>query len=173
MSRVTVLVAAYNAGKYLAECLDSLVGQTLKDIQIVCIDDASTDSTPEILNRYAAADSRIVVHQTSCPNAIAQMSRFGNRIIKTKWRKGQDIAFLSGIKLKGFDRKGIIKEMMDVITSEMDLNIRSLNIETKNNVFKGTLMLYIQSVRSLNNLIDELRQIDQMESVERIGYNVN
>lgn len=61
MSRVTVLVAAYNAGKYLAECLDSLVGQTLKDIQIVCIDDASTDSTPEILNRYAAADSRIVV----------------------------------------------------------------------------------------------------------------
>ncbi|MBO7112831.1 MAG: glycosyltransferase, partial [Bacteroidaceae bacterium] len=44
MSKVTVLVAAYNACKYLAECLDSLAGQTLKDIQIVCIDDASTDS---------------------------------------------------------------------------------------------------------------------------------
>lgn len=61
MSRVTVLVAAYNAARYLEECLDSLVNQTLQDIQIVCIDDASTDSTPEILKRYAESDSRIVL----------------------------------------------------------------------------------------------------------------
>ena len=45
MSKVTVLVAAYNAQDYLEECLDSLSAQTLRDIQIVCIDDASTDST--------------------------------------------------------------------------------------------------------------------------------
>ncbi len=51
MSKVTVLVAAYNAQDYLEECLDSLSAQTLRDIQIVCIDDASTDSTPEILRR--------------------------------------------------------------------------------------------------------------------------
>lgn len=63
MSRVTVLVAAYNAEKYLEACLDSLVNQTLKDIQIVCIDDASTDSTPEILNKYASQDSRIKILQ--------------------------------------------------------------------------------------------------------------
>lgn len=61
MSRVTVLVAAYNAQKYLGECLDSLLEQTLKDIQIVCIDDASTDNTPDILADYAARDSRIRV----------------------------------------------------------------------------------------------------------------
>lgn len=59
MSKVTVLVAAYNAEKYLEACLDSLVNQTLKDIQIVCIDDASTDSTPAILQKYADKDSRI------------------------------------------------------------------------------------------------------------------
>ena len=61
MSRVTVLVAAYNAEKYLEACLDSLVNQTLKDIQIVCIDDASTDSTPAILQKYADKDSRIQI----------------------------------------------------------------------------------------------------------------
>lgn len=65
MSRVTVLVAAYNAGKYLEACLDSLVNQTLKDIQIVCIDDASTDSTPVILNKYASKDSRIKILKRS------------------------------------------------------------------------------------------------------------
>lgn len=61
MSRVTVLVAAYNAGKYLEECLDSLTGQTLKDIRIVCIDDASTDNTLSILRRYAASDRRVTI----------------------------------------------------------------------------------------------------------------
>jgi glycosyltransferase involved in cell wall biosynthesis len=61
MSRVTVLVAAYNAQMYLCECLDSLLVQTIHDIQIVCIDDASTDSTPAILSEYAQRDSRIVV----------------------------------------------------------------------------------------------------------------
>lgn len=144
----------YEQIKYvLADCCNPIPGDTVVGFQI--------------------SDNRIVVHQTSCPNAISQMSRFGNRIIKTKWRKGQNIAFLSGIKLKGFDRKGIIKEIIDVVTSQMDLNIRSLNIETKNNVFTGTLMLYIQSVRTLNNLIEQLSTIDQIESVDRIGYNID
>ena len=61
MSRVTVLVAAYNAQEYIGECLDSLERQTFNDIQIVCIDDASNDATPQILARYADMDSRIRV----------------------------------------------------------------------------------------------------------------
>lgn len=121
---------------------------------------------------FQVANDRIVIHQTSCPKAIEQMSKFGNRIIKTKWRKGQNVAFLSGIKITGFDRKGMIKEIIDIVTSQMDLNIRSLKIETKNNVFTGTLMLYIQSVRALTNLIDTLKSIDHVEKVERIGYEV-
>lgn len=121
---------------------------------------------------FQVSDDKIVVHQTSCPHAIEQMSKFGNRIIKTKWRKGQNIAFLSGIRISGFDRIGMIKEIIDVVSSQMGLNIRSLNIETKNNVFSGTLMLYIQSVRALTNLIQSLEKIDQIEKVERIGYDV-
>ena len=119
---------------------------------------------------FQVSDDKIVVHQTNCPYAIEQMSKFGNRIIKTKWRKGQHIAFLSGIRISGFDRKGMIKEIIDIVSSQMDLNIRSLNIETKNNVFNGTLMLYIQSVRALTDLIQSLQKIDQIEKVERIGY---
>ncbi|MCQ2277079.1 MAG: RelA/SpoT family protein [Bacteroidales bacterium] len=121
---------------------------------------------------FQVANDRIVIHQTSCPNAIEQMSKFGNRIIKTKWRKGQNIAFLSGIKITGFDRKGMIKEIIDIVTSQMDLNIRSLKIESKNNVFTGTMMLYIQSVRALTDLIEQLKAIDHVEKVERIGYEV-
>ncbi len=61
MSRVSVLVAVYNAACYLQECLDSLTGQTLRDIEIICVDDCSTDNSLDILNGYASRDSRIRV----------------------------------------------------------------------------------------------------------------
>ena len=58
---VSVIVPAYNVEKYLAECLDSLINQTFKDIEIICVNDGSTDSTLDIFNDYAAKDSRIKV----------------------------------------------------------------------------------------------------------------
>jgi len=74
MVRVSVLVAVYNGERFLEECLDSLVGQTLEEIEVVCINDASTDSTPEILSRYASADSRIKILTLSenCGQAVAR-----------------------------------------------------------------------------------------------------
>lgn len=58
---ISILVPVYNVSKYLRQCLDSLVNQTIKDIEIICVDDGSTDSSHEILEEYAAADSRIVI----------------------------------------------------------------------------------------------------------------
>lgn len=60
MIEVTVLVAVYNAGRYLEKCLNSLIGQTLRDIQIICIDDNSIDNSIDIIKRYAAADNRVI-----------------------------------------------------------------------------------------------------------------
>lgn len=77
MSRVTVLVAAYNAQKYLRECLDSLTAQTIRDIRIVCIDDASTDSTPAILSEYAKRDSRVIVLRCSVNSGQAVARNMG------------------------------------------------------------------------------------------------
>lgn len=59
MPAVSVLIPCYNAEKYLRQCLDSVVGQTLKDLEILCINDGSTDSTLSIMREYAARDSRI------------------------------------------------------------------------------------------------------------------
>lgn len=61
MTKVTVLVAVYNAAPYVAECLDSLLRQTLRDFQVVCIDDCSTDESSGILQDYARRDARIEV----------------------------------------------------------------------------------------------------------------
>ena len=59
MIEVTILVAVYNAEKYLRECLDSLLKQTLQEIQVICINDASTDSSLSIIQEYAQKDKRI------------------------------------------------------------------------------------------------------------------
>lgn len=61
MSKITVLVAVYNAEPFLRQCLDSLASQTLRDVQVVCIDDCSTDGSLSVLNQYAACDERFCV----------------------------------------------------------------------------------------------------------------
>lgn len=61
MVKVSVLIPIYNAEKYLEECLSSVINQTLKEIEIICINDGSTDSSAKIVGRYADSDSRIRV----------------------------------------------------------------------------------------------------------------
>jgi glycosyltransferase involved in cell wall biosynthesis len=58
--KVSVIIPVYNTEKYLRECLDSVVNQTLKDIEIICVDDGSSDGSPCILEEYRAKDSRVV-----------------------------------------------------------------------------------------------------------------
>lgn len=59
--KVSVIIPVYNVEKYLPQCLDSVVKQTLKEIEIICVDDGSTDNSLEILKEYAAKDNRITV----------------------------------------------------------------------------------------------------------------
>ncbi len=61
MPEVSIIVPVYNVEKYLPKCLDSLLGQTFNDIEIICVDDGSTDGSGEILGVYAQRDSRIKI----------------------------------------------------------------------------------------------------------------
>ncbi|MBR6098720.1 glycosyltransferase family 2 protein [bacterium] len=61
MPKVTVIIPVYNVESYLRECLDSVVNQTLSDIEIICVDDGSTDASLAILKEYAAKDNRFVI----------------------------------------------------------------------------------------------------------------
>lgn len=74
MTKITVLIAIYNAEKYLRTCLDSLRAQTLTEFQALCIDDCSTDASASIIDEYAAADPRFV-HLTTKANGGAAAAR--------------------------------------------------------------------------------------------------
>ena len=61
MVKVSVIVPAYNVSPYLRECMDSLVGQTLKEMEFICVNDGSTDDTLEILKEYQKKDDRVKI----------------------------------------------------------------------------------------------------------------
>ena len=73
MAKVSIIVPVYNVEKYLKKCLDSLINQTLKDIEIICINDGSTDKSLEILEAYKNRDSRIILlNQENSGQSVAR-----------------------------------------------------------------------------------------------------
>ena len=74
MAKVSILMPACNVEKFLRECMDSVVTQTLKEIEIICVDDGSTDHSVEILQEYAALDSRVkILEQKNCRNSVNEL----------------------------------------------------------------------------------------------------
>ncbi|MCL1998688.1 MAG: glycosyltransferase [Turicibacter sp.] len=61
MIKVSIIIPCYNAERFMARCLESVINQTLRDIEIICVDDGSTDSTSSILRSFAAKDNRIQI----------------------------------------------------------------------------------------------------------------
>lgn len=88
MPKVSVIIPVYNVEKYLGECLDSILGQTLKDIEVICVDDGSTDSSADILADYAAKDARVKLF--SSPHAGA----FRARAVGVEAATGEYIYFM-------------------------------------------------------------------------------
>ena len=75
VTKVSIIIPVYNVEKYLRQCLDSVVNQTLKEIEIICVDDGSTDSSPAILAEYAAKDPRLTVITQANAGAGAARNR--------------------------------------------------------------------------------------------------
>lgn len=73
--QVSVVIPIYNTEQYLCQCLDSVMGQTLRDIEIICVDDGSTDSSPRILAEYADQDNRfqIMSQENAGPGATRNL----------------------------------------------------------------------------------------------------
>ena len=111
--KVSVIIPVYNAEKYLKECLDSVISQSLKEIEIICIDDGSTDNSLEILKEYAQNDNRIIVLQQK--NSGAGVAR--NRGLKIA--KGEYLSFLDSDDF--FDKQMLMKSYCEAVRHNVDI----------------------------------------------------
>lgn len=115
--KVSVIIPVYNAAQYLERCLDSVINQTLKDIEIICINDCSTDNSLEILEEYASKDNRI-------------------KIIDFKENKGVAAARNAGINEAQGEYIGFV-DPDDYIDSDFYAQLYKKAYETKADIVKG------------------------------------
>lgn len=144
-----------------------VLSDDIEDIRYViskCCNPIPGDDVVGFMNRRG----KILIHRTNCPVAIQSMSSHGNRIIKAKWKTDESIGFLSGIKIQGMDKKGMVKQIAEIISDKHDLGIRSFNLDTHDGLTDAVIMLYIENTEILNQLIDNLKKIPEIQKVSRV-----
>lgn len=117
---------------------------------------------------YMAPDNSIVVHKPKCPAAVKLLASEGNRIIQVRWTIHKLASFLARISINGIDRLGLINEVTNIISMELNANIRNINVSVYNGIFEGTIDIYVHHTRDLNNLIMQLSNVKGIASVKRV-----
>ena len=117
---------------------------------------------------YIDHSNAIIVHKPKCPVAVKLMSSEGNRIIPVRWTIHKIASFLARVSIDGYDRIGLVNEVTNIISTELNVNIRNINVSVYDNIFEGTIDLYVHHTGDLNNLILQLSNIKGIASVKRI-----
>lgn len=110
----------------------------------------------------------IKIHRVNCPNAIQMMSNNAYRIVKARWTNQELIAFLVGLKITGIDDMGIVNSITKIISTDLNVNMRSIGFESDDGIFEGTIMLYVQDTTHLTDLMKKLKKVKGVNGVERI-----
>ena len=117
---------------------------------------------------YIDEQNRVIIHKRQCPVAARLKSSYGNRIIATEWDTHKELSFLVTIYLKGIDSMGLLNEVTQVISRQLNVNIRKLTIETTDGIFEGKIQLYVHDVDDVRSICDNLKLIQNIKQVTRI-----
>lgn len=117
---------------------------------------------------FISTGKGLMIHRTNCPNATQLAANYGHRIVKTKWAKNKEIAFLSGIKVTGMDDVGVINKITNVISGELKINISALNFEVEDGVFNGHIKIFVHDKEELDELVDRLKNLEGLMKVDRL-----
>lgn len=108
--------------------------------------------------------NRIEIHKRSCPVASKLKSSYGNRILDAKWDMHRRLFFDATIEIKGIDRIGMIKDITQIISEELNVNIRKLNISCEEGIFDGTINLRIHDKEDIKTIIDRLKKVNGLQA---------
>jgi GTP diphosphokinase / guanosine-3',5'-bis(diphosphate) 3'-diphosphatase len=122
---------------------------------------------------FVTVNEGIKIHRTSCPNATELLANHGNRVIKAKWTSQHEVSFLTGLKVIGTDRVGLINDVSKVISEELKVNMSSLSFKTDHGIFNGEIMLYVNDTRHLEMLIKKLETVEGVVKVSRFESRNN
>ncbi len=113
-------------------------------------------------------DENVIVHKVSCPNAMRLKSSFGSRLVATSWG-GVAQRFLATISVDGIDRHGILEEIISAMSGKLGINVRGLNIGTKQEVFHCEITVQIDNAETVENICKTLKEIKGVKFAKRIS----
>ena len=120
---------------------------------------------------FITINEGIKIHRVNCPNAIQLLSNYAYRVVKAKWTSQELISFLAGIKITGIDEVGIVNNITKIISNELNVNMRSLNFDTNDGTFDGTVMVFVQDTNHLTELMKKLKKVNGVLTVTRMDAN--
>ena len=117
---------------------------------------------------YITAKNQIEIHKRNCPVAAKLKSGFGNRILDAKWDMHKRLLFIATIRISGIDRVGLLNEITQIISAQMSVNIRNLNITCEDGMFDGTLELRVHDRDDVHLIINNLKTIKDLKEISEI-----
>jgi GTP pyrophosphokinase len=116
---------------------------------------------------FITSNEGIKVHRNDCPNAVSLQSRFANRTIKARWKLNTENDFTANISIKGIDTVGLVNKVTQIISNNMNVNIKALNIAANDGIFEGKMALVVEDKIHLNSIMEKLRNAEGIERVTR------
>lgn len=144
-----------------------LLGQDIGKMNYVLAECCNPIPGDDVIG-FIRPNKGLEVHRTNCPVAIERMSTYGNSAVKAKWKETPTVEFLTGIKINGIDKVGLVNDITKIISEELSVNIRSLEIKSHDGLSEGIIMLYLSNTDNLKSLINKLQKVDGVQKVQRI-----
>jgi len=117
---------------------------------------------------FITINDGIKIHKKNCPNALSMQSNYDYRIIKAKWIDSSQEEFTVSIDLTGIDKIGLLNNITNIISENMNINMRKLNLETDGGIFKGNIVISVKTNNLVTKLIDKLKKLNGIEKVKRL-----
>ncbi len=140
-----------------------LIDENIPHTKATCCNPLPGDDATAFKNHYGM----LIVHRTDCQNSILLRATNGKQVYAVKWKLHKNNASLARVLLKGIDRIGMTKDITNLISDELKVNIRSIHLTADEGIFDGTIDLYVLNLDDLNVLISKLKKINGVKEVFR------
>lgn len=117
---------------------------------------------------FVTVSGGIKIHRANCPNAPELRKRFGYRIVKARWSGKSAGQYSITIKVVGNDDLGIVNNITSIISKEEKIVMRSINIDSHDSLFDGTIVVQLEDVTKLEALMKKLRTVKGVKHVSRL-----
>ena len=113
-------------------------------------------------------DGQIVIHQRKCSKAAKLKAAYGNRIVAAQWSTHKLLYFSVSLSIKGIDGVGVVNQITNVISQELNVNMERILIEAHDGIFEGTIRLRVHDVDDIKVICDNLKKLNNVRSVVRV-----